>query len=73
MKRVCDIRKLADLEALRAWARAHRTTVTYLGPTLDSKPLYGATRGATTRVAVGPDPDPHPQPLSWRSPLEELR
>jgi hypothetical protein len=32
---VCDIRELPTLQDLHAWAAAHRTRVTYLGPTLE--------------------------------------
>jgi hypothetical protein len=67
---VCDIRELASLRALSAWARTHRTRVRYLGPTLEGEPVWGATRGSVTRVARGNRPDPHPLPLVWSSPLE---
>lgn len=73
MTRVCDIQELADLPALYTWAAAHGTCVTYLGPTLEGEPLYGATRGPVTRVAREHCPDPHPHPLSWHSPLEPAR
>ncbi|MFW6641606.1 hypothetical protein ACOALZ_16380 [Nocardiopsis algeriensis] len=72
MKRVCDIRQVPDLEALRAWARSHGARVRYLGPTLERHPVYAATRGHVTRVAVVPERDPHLCPLVWVSPLENL-
>ncbi|WP_435109578.1 hypothetical protein [Nocardiopsis synnemataformans] len=67
---VCDIYELPTLPDLRAWAVAHRTRVTYLGPTLEGHPLYGATEGPVTRVARERRPDPHPHRLLWVSPLE---
>lgn len=72
MTAVCDIRELPGMTALNAWAREHEATVRYLGPTLESKPLYAATRGAVTRVARGRRRDPHALPLVWTSPLERL-
>lgn len=70
IKPVCDIKNLDTLTALHEWATIHHTTVTYLGPTLENRPLYGATRDHYTRIAVAPGPNPHPPPLMWRSPLE---
>ena len=67
---VCDIQNLDTIAALHQWATTHHTTVTYLGPTLENQPTYGATHGHHTRVAVAPGPNPHPPPLMWRSPLE---
>ncbi|WP_304452539.1 hypothetical protein [Nocardiopsis sp. YSL2] len=72
MTAVCDLREVATLAELRAWALAHGTRVRYLGPTLEDRPLYAATRGPATRVAVGTGPDPHPRPIVWHSPLEHL-
>ncbi|WP_053618160.1 hypothetical protein [Nocardiopsis sp. NRRL B-16309] len=72
MTAVCDLHELATLAELRAWARAHGTRVRYLGPTLEGRPLYAATRGPSSRVVVDPRPDPHPRPLVWHSPLERL-
>ncbi|WP_223838644.1 hypothetical protein [Nocardiopsis deserti] len=69
---VCDIRELPTVQDLRAWAAAHRARVTYLGPTLEGQPLYGASRGPVTRVARECRPDPHPHRLVWASPLEHL-
>lgn len=73
MNRVCDIRELACLDALRAWARAHRATVVYSGPDTEGRPVYIARAGVVERVARGAGPDPHAFPLTWRSPLETGR
>lgn len=70
MALVCDIRELPDLETLRAWALAHRTTVVYSGPDIEGRPVYIARAGVVERVARGTGPDPHAFPLTWRSPLE---
>lgn len=72
MTRVCEIREVSDLEALRRWADSNGAQVRYLGPTLEKHPVYGATRGHISRVAVGKEHDPHCTPLVWRSPLENL-
>jgi hypothetical protein len=69
---VCEVRELPSMAALSAWADAHRVRVRYLGPTLEGEPVWGATRGAVTRVAREHRPDPHPHPLVWKSPLEHL-
>lgn len=70
MTRVCDIRELASLRALTAWALARRVAVTYLGPDAEGYPVYSARDGAVERVARGRGRDPHSHPLVWRSPLE---
>ncbi|WP_435107130.1 hypothetical protein [Nocardiopsis synnemataformans] len=72
MTLVCDIHELPDLPALTTWAHQHGTKVRYLGPTLEGKPVYGATQGAVTRVVVEQQPDPHTHPVIWKSPLERL-
>lgn len=72
MTRVCEIRELPDLDTLRRWADRNGARVRYLGPTLERRPVYGATCGRASRVAVGKEYDPHRAPLIWRSPLENL-
>ncbi|OLT29409.1 hypothetical protein BJF83_11790 [Nocardiopsis sp. CNR-923] len=70
MTRVCDIRELSTVSELRAWASAHGARVRHLGPDLENRPVYGATRGHVTRVARGPRPDRYSHALVWHSPLE---
>ncbi|MFI6574229.1 hypothetical protein ACIBFB_00405 [Nocardiopsis sp. NPDC050513] len=70
MTRVCDIRELSTVSELRAWAAAHGARVRHLGPDLENRPVYGATRGHVTRVARGACPDHRPDTLVWHSPLE---
>ena len=72
MKRVCEIRELPDLAALRQWAACNGALVLYLGPNLEKRPVYGATSGHASRVTVGKEHDPYRSPLIWRSPLENL-
>ena len=52
MNPVCDIQSLDTVAALHEWATTHHTPVTYLGPSLENQPIYGATNGHHTRVAV---------------------
>jgi len=70
IKPVCDIQGLDTVAALHEWATTRHTPVTYLGPSLENQPIYGAIHGHHTRVAVAPGPNPYPPPLMWRSPLE---
>ncbi|WP_017585467.1 hypothetical protein [Nocardiopsis ganjiahuensis] len=70
MTRVCDIRELGSLAALQSWARAHQTTVDYVGPDAEGRPVYVAQHGTAERVARAAGRDPHSHPLVWRSPLE---
>jgi hypothetical protein len=73
MTRVCDLRELPDRTALTAWAHAHGTRVTYLGPSLEGHAVYAAITGPIVRLVVDTTrPDPHPRPLIWESPLEHL-
>ena len=68
-----DIRELSDLPSLYRWAAEHRTRVQYLGPNLEGAPVWGARKGAVTRIAVERDRrDPFTSPLTWESPLERL-
>ncbi|MFV2198659.1 hypothetical protein [Nocardiopsis sp. LOL_012] len=72
MNHVCDIAELSTLADLTAWARGHGAGLRYLGPDLEGRAVYAATRGHLTRVAVTDRPDPHRPPLVWTSPLEHL-
>ncbi|WP_232832118.1 hypothetical protein [Nocardiopsis sp. FIRDI 009] len=72
MTRVCDIRELPSMSALRTWAAEHGTTVRHQGWDLYGRPVYTATRGHVTRVARGRERAPGTRPLVWRSPLEDI-
>lgn len=69
MPRVCDIRELPSMAALRTWAAAHDATITYAGPDVFARPVYVAQAHGMERVARGSGRDPHLMPLVWRSPL----
>lgn len=70
MTRVCDIRELPSVEALRAWARTHHATIRHPGPDATGRPVYIARSGTAERVARAEGSDPCSHPLVWRSPLE---
>lgn len=72
MTRVCEVRTLPTMTDLRSWAGRHRAPVRYLGPTLDSHPVYAAEDGPVARVVVGAERDAHRMPVVWSSPLERL-
>lgn len=66
----CDIREVASMAELRAWAAAVDTEIQRRGETLEGHPIYSATHGATTRVCVVAAPDHALPPVVWRSPFE---
>lgn len=74
--RAWRIEELPTLDELHAWADERGVQLRYLGPTLESHPVYGALciSGGTAevRVVVLEGRDPHHPPLVWRSPLENL-
>ncbi len=72
MSTVCEIREVADMVELRAWASAIGVAVERRGTTLEGHPIHSATCGVTTRVCVTPVPRPRLAPVVWRSPFERM-
>ncbi|RNL84149.1 hypothetical protein [Halostreptopolyspora alba] len=66
----CEIRQVADMAHLRAWAAAKGVAVHRRGETLEGHPIHSATCGVTTLVCVAPTPTATPPPVVWRSPFE---
>ncbi|OLT27218.1 hypothetical protein BJF83_18715 [Nocardiopsis sp. CNR-923] len=71
-RRVCDLRELPDVPALKRWAAEHGADVHCLGPDLESRAVYGAAVGPVIRVARSRHREPHPHAPVWHSPLEHL-
>ncbi|RNL85866.1 hypothetical protein [Halostreptopolyspora alba] len=63
----CEIRQVADMAELRAWAAATGVAVHRRGETLEGHPIHSATHGATTLVCVAPTTTP--PPVVWRGPF----
>ncbi|ASU84709.1 hypothetical protein CDO52_19585 [Nocardiopsis gilva YIM 90087] len=68
MTTYCEIREVADMADLRAWAAAHHVPIIRGGYTLSGCTIYSATCGTLTLVCVGLEKGPGP--LIWRSPFE---
>ncbi|WDZ90804.1 hypothetical protein [Nocardiopsis sp. HUAS JQ3] len=69
---VFEVHEVESREALRAWARAHRVRVRYLGSTWQHEEVYGAQKGTQVRVCRTPWEHHRFHPIVWRSPLEAL-